>query len=224
MVRHRPALTAPQRRARGSPRHHRARAAAHRHGRPRPRRAGHHQQGAHPVTAVHPRLTVREAQILELLRGGASVDRASEIGAYRRSWTRADVTRVAARLRPTTAAVAPVQRPKQAGPRPTAPRTAAKKPPPPRSPGITPWTPPPHDGESTDVYLTPRESDVLTCLCHGLSNRQIGAALGLSEDTVKSHMRRLLSRLGARDRAHTIGLVLTGAVVPHVRTTTGSGA
>lgn len=48
--------------------------------------------------------------------------------------------------------------------------------------------------------LTPREKDVLRLIGTGANNREIAAALFLSEGTVKNHVTRLLGRLGVRDR------------------------
>ena len=59
--------------------------------------------------------------------------------------------------------------------------------------------------------LTRRESDVLDELLQGQSNRQIGRNLFISEDTVKSHVKAILRKLGARDRAHAVSLVLSSA-------------
>jgi DNA-binding NarL/FixJ family response regulator len=60
-----------------------------------------------------------------------------------------------------------------------------------------------------EVPLTRRESDVLDELIQGQSNRAIGKNLFISEDTVKSHVKAILRKLGARDRAHAVSLVLT---------------
>lgn len=59
------------------------------------------------------------------------------------------------------------------------------------------------------VPLTRRESDVLDELIQGQSNRTIGRNLFISEDTVKSHVKAILRKLGARDRAHAVSLVLS---------------
>ncbi|WP_236030516.1 response regulator [Paractinoplanes lichenicola] len=48
--------------------------------------------------------------------------------------------------------------------------------------------------------LTPREREVLTELAKGLSNAEVGAALGIGAGTVKAHVNALLPKLGARDR------------------------
>ncbi|SCG07541.1 regulatory protein, luxR family [Streptomyces sp. Ncost-T6T-2b] len=43
-------------------------------------------------------------------------------------------------------------------------------------------------------------------MSHGRSNAEIGRELFLSEDTVKTHARRLFKKLGASDRAHAVAL------------------
>ncbi|MFM8322812.1 MAG: LuxR C-terminal-related transcriptional regulator [Chloroflexota bacterium] len=49
--------------------------------------------------------------------------------------------------------------------------------------------------------LTQRERQVLTCVARGLSNPEIGAELELSPHTVKSHLRRILEKLGFHTRS-----------------------
>ena len=56
--------------------------------------------------------------------------------------------------------------------------------------------------------LTVRELQVLELIARGKANKQIGATLGLSEDTVKGHLRSIMDKLGASNRTHavTIGI------------------
>lgn len=50
------------------------------------------------------------------------------------------------------------------------------------------------------VELTPRESEVLTCVTKGCSNREIAEELGIAEKTVRIHVSSVLDKMGARDR------------------------
>ena len=54
--------------------------------------------------------------------------------------------------------------------------------------------------------LTERELQVLRGMADGRSNAEIGKELFVSEDTVKTHARRLFRKLGARDRAQAVAL------------------
>jgi len=56
------------------------------------------------------------------------------------------------------------------------------------------------------VSLSMREMQVLTGMSQGKSNAQIGRELYLSEDTIKTHARRLFRKLGAKDRAEAVAL------------------
>jgi DNA-binding NarL/FixJ family response regulator len=49
--------------------------------------------------------------------------------------------------------------------------------------------------------LPPRQQEITALICLGYTNRQIAASLGLSPETVKSHVRRLFSRFGVSSRA-----------------------
>jgi two-component system NarL family response regulator len=53
--------------------------------------------------------------------------------------------------------------------------------------------------------LSPREMEVLALLKDGRSNEEIGEQLGISDQTVKTHLRALREKLGAADRAGAVG-------------------
>src|SRR3954452_20225432 len=71
----------------------------------------------------------------------------------------------------------------------------------------------PTTGAIPGVPLTKREIEVLTGMSHGRSNAQIGAELYLSEDTVKTHARRLFRKLGANDRAQAVAIGLRRGLI-----------
>jgi DNA-binding NarL/FixJ family response regulator len=62
------------------------------------------------------------------------------------------------------------------------------------------------EGAGPTPTLTEREMQVLTGMSRGRSNAEIGKELFLSEDTVKTHARRLFRKLGAADRAQAVAI------------------
>ena len=56
--------------------------------------------------------------------------------------------------------------------------------------------------------LSPREAEVLTAVADGLGNRQIGEKLGISENSVKMHLKRIFYKLGADDRTEAVNLAV----------------
>lgn len=65
---------------------------------------------------------------------------------------------------------------------------------------------PPRPEEVRHAALTERELQVLRGMAAGKSNAEIGRDLYVSEDTVKTHARRLFRKLNARDRAHAVAV------------------
>ncbi len=57
--------------------------------------------------------------------------------------------------------------------------------------------------------LSKRERDVVTSLAAGLSNREIGVRLGLSQHTIKNHLLRIFEKLGVSTRVELLSLTLT---------------
>ncbi|HEX4459918.1 MAG TPA: response regulator transcription factor [Polyangia bacterium] len=61
--------------------------------------------------------------------------------------------------------------------------------------------------------LTPRERQVLVEMSHGLGNREIGGALGISAHTAKFHVAQIIAKLDAQSRAHAVAKAMRAGLV-----------
>jgi DNA-binding NarL/FixJ family response regulator len=68
-------------------------------------------------------------------------------------------------------------------------------------------------GHVMDDDLTPREIKVLSLIAAGNSNKLIADQLSISEDTVKGHVKGILSKLGANDRTHAVTIALKRGII-----------
>lgn len=163
-----------------------------------------HLPGAGPIEAMR-RLRVMgvTATVIMLAVPGDEItlDRAIALGA--RGYLAPDVDRneLAAVAAHTLATVVP----QQGGPPGREPAAA-------RGTGTPAATEGPRQGPGA-VELTKRELEVLVGMSNGRSNAQIGAELFLSEDTVKTHARRLFRKLGAADRAQAVAIGLRQGLI-----------
>ena len=66
---------------------------------------------------------------------------------------------------------------------------------------------------SADDALTDREIEVLRQVAAGNANKIVADNLAISEDTVKAHMRSILSKLGANDRTHAVTIALKRGIM-----------
>lgn len=66
---------------------------------------------------------------------------------------------------------------------------------------------------SPALGLTRRERQVLQLVADGLANRQIGQALYVSEDTVKTHIRHVLAKLQATSRANAVAIGIRSRLI-----------
>ena len=66
---------------------------------------------------------------------------------------------------------------------------------------------------STDGILTHREIEVLRLIASGNANKEIARGLSLSEETVKVHVKNILSKLGVNDRTHAVTVGLKRGII-----------
>ena len=67
---------------------------------------------------------------------------------------------------------------------------------------------------SADTELTRREQEVAALIAHGASNKEAGRRLGISPRTVELHRAHIMEKLGARNAADMVRLVLSRASGP----------
>lgn len=66
---------------------------------------------------------------------------------------------------------------------------------------------------AADSALTLREIDVLHLIAEGCANKIVADRLSITEDTVKAHVRNILSKLGANDRTHAVTIALKRGII-----------
>jgi DNA-binding NarL/FixJ family response regulator len=64
-----------------------------------------------------------------------------------------------------------------------------------------------------DDSLTPREIDVLRLIAAGNANKNVADKLSITEETVKGHVKSILSKLGANDRTHAVTIGLKRGII-----------
>jgi DNA-binding NarL/FixJ family response regulator len=81
---------------------------------------------------------------------------------------------------------------------------------------ITRFAPDASSGASSfSLALTPREQDVLVLIATGYSNQEIAERLHVSHETVKTHVKHVYAKVGARDRAQAVIAAYEAGLVDH---------
>lgn len=68
-------------------------------------------------------------------------------------------------------------------------------------------------GRAGDAGLSEREMDVLQCLAQGMTTVQVGETLFISENTVKTHVRHILEKLQASNRAEAVSKAIQMGII-----------
>ena len=71
-------------------------------------------------------------------------------------------------------------------------------------------------GPDPSAVLTPREAEVLALLAQGRTNRQVGAALYISEKTASVHVSNILAKLGANGRTEAVAIAAQRGLLPGI--------
>jgi len=66
---------------------------------------------------------------------------------------------------------------------------------------------------ATDDDLTPREVEVLRLIANGSANSTVADQLGITEETVKAHVKNILSKLNANGRTHAVTIALKRGII-----------
>ena len=66
---------------------------------------------------------------------------------------------------------------------------------------------------ATDDTLSLREVEILRRVAGGNANKEVALQLGIAEETVKSHMKSLLAKLGAKDRTHAVTIAIRRGII-----------
>ena len=66
---------------------------------------------------------------------------------------------------------------------------------------------------ATRPHLTPREVQVVELIAQGMRNKEIAAALGISEETAQVHVKNILSKLKVKDRTAAVSVALRRGII-----------
>jgi DNA-binding NarL/FixJ family response regulator len=69
------------------------------------------------------------------------------------------------------------------------------------------------DERSEKPSLTPRELEILRLISQGMQNKEIAAALGISEATTQVHVKNILSKLKVKDRTAAVSVALRRGII-----------